>query len=119
MRTRITDRQKFDTLQQRIGVAQREYDTRRATVIAAYSDVAYAPKGKRELLDRLAARVNRDSAKLYALLDRVSPRDWRTGVPVAYVHARLTWHDATTRAELGAVPPAAYGGSDATMRAFA
>lgn len=119
MATKITDRQKFDTLQARIGAAQREYDTMRVDLVVKYGDLAYATRTARAQLDRLSARVDRYGNKLYALLDRVSPRDWRSGVPVSHVHTRLTWHDATTREALGTVPPPAYGGTDTQMRAFA
>jgi len=56
---------------------------------------------------------------LYDLLDRISPRQWRSGVAAWWVMVHLTYADAITRDSLSAIPQASYGHSVADAEQFA
>lgn len=49
------------------------------------------------------------SDAMFALLDRVSRRHWRSGVPQAWIMEHLTWEDAITEGRLSVTPPCAWG----------
>lgn len=62
---------------------------------------------ERRKQDALRAATDKVGDRFFDLLDRVSPRDWRRGVPMHWVLGQLTWEQAT-----GAEPveaPKAYG----------
>ena len=67
-------------------------------------------KGDQVKLERLRRARDRVSDRFYRLLE-ASPRDWRVGVPHAWVCLHLSFEDATRpiNEPLSIVPPRAYG----------
>lgn len=74
---------------------------------------------ERNKADAIQAADMKATERMCSLLDEISPRDWRSGVPAHWLMTDLTFADATTRGALSVVPPCAYGHSAADMRAFA
>jgi hypothetical protein len=56
---------------------------------------------------------------MFALLDRIGGRSWRSLVPHHWVMEELSYEDATTRDALSAVPPCGYGASARDVENFA
>lgn len=114
-------RARFNTLQTQI----RERSARRQdlsinlAVKYGSGNECYAKRSERAPIETLDRQIKTLSDKLYALLDVISPRNWREGVPVRYATLELTYDDATTRAELSTVPPCAWGYQTADMQRFA
>src|SRR6266446_2437856 len=70
----------------------------------------------REAIDAAESKVTDD---MFALLDTVSARQWRSGVPQAWIMEHLTWEDATTTGRLSVTPPAAWGSMPSDSVRFA
>ena len=79
----------------------------------------YAPRGKREQYARYTAAADKIADKFFALLDSISPRNWRSGVPWYWILEHLTYADAITPDQLAVVPPCAYGLTPQDMIHFA
>lgn len=69
-------------------------------------------------LDSILTADSKRTDQMCALLDDISPRDWRSGVPSHWLMSDLTFEDATTRGALSVVPPCAYGMRPADMEGF-
>lgn len=68
-----------------------------------------APWRKREMIDRATKREDKAADRIFAWLEKYSPRSWRTGVPAHWVCESLTYDDALTPGRLSVTPPCAYG----------
>lgn len=91
----------------------------RAEAERRYQDVTYAPSRVRQHIDRAERAERKAQNKFCDYLEAISPRDWRSGVPITYLRERLTFADATTAGALSTVPPPAWGYTDHEARAFA
>lgn len=80
---------------------------------------SWLTKAERAKLDSFRRQEGRVLDKMMALLDKISPRNWRSGAPVSWVMTELTYPDAITDGELHAIPPAPYGYSEKEMQVFA
>jgi hypothetical protein len=71
----------------------------------------WASRIERKKLDQLRKRKDRIGEKMFAILDKVSPRDWHHGVPAHWIYSKLSWEDAIRPANepLSVAPPTAYG----------
>lgn len=101
-------RDRFTTLQAAWQAAERKEQDMRSTLASQYQSACYAPRGKRNQLDRLSAASSRKCDAFYAFLDTLSPRDWHSGIPCAWVREHLTYDDAVTTGRLSVTPPPAY-----------
>jgi hypothetical protein len=79
----------------------------------------YWTKGEREKGERIDAAIDRSSDRMFAVLDAVSPRNWRRRVSWAWIMEHLTWEDATTSGPLSETPQAAYGWLPRELEQFA
>jgi hypothetical protein len=74
---------------------------------------------ERKAREAISAADDKASDAMYALLDEVSPRQWRSGVPQSWVMSSLTWEDATTAGRMSVTPPCAWGSSPSDAVRFA
>lgn len=81
-------------------------------------NVQWASAAQRKKLERLEAARDRTASKIFALIERVSPRDFSRGFPSYWVAGKLKWGDVLTTGALSETPPAAYGYSDRDMQAL-
>jgi hypothetical protein len=105
----MSTQQKFESLQAKWRGLDHQVFERRFALKQQYQETWYAPQGKRTSLEALEARRDKACEALYALLDTISPRSWRSTVPCSWVMDRLTFADATTRGQLTDIPQPAYG----------
>jgi len=113
------DRRRWDELHAAYAVARTEADAFRLQLNRKYGSDSnpgwrtWLPKGDRDKLERLEAKVNRVGDKIVDLLVRISPRgeSWLSGVPVWWLRERLTWEDAVRPADepLSVEVPLAWG----------
>lgn len=61
--------------------------------------------------DSLQKKRDKADDKLFALLDKISPRNWRSGAPAHWVATKLPYEDAVRPLDerLSVTPPIAYG----------
>lgn len=105
----MTRSERFEVLQAKWRDADRAVTSARAVLNARYQSHQYAPAVKRRALEVLERKERRASESFTKLLIALSPRDWRSGVPVSYLRDGLTYADAITRGQLSTIPPAAWG----------
>lgn len=115
----MTHEQRFTTLQQRIRGLHDRIDEARAAARHTYGQIAYAPRRVTTALEKLETRVSREEARLWALVNAVSPRDWTHSIPAWWIWRSLTWADATTTQRLAQLPPPAYGYTTSDVERFA
>lgn len=110
-------------------LSQARFDSARATVLLAAErrdahtmalSIRYGSHGKphsswltspeRKRCEQLDAAYDRAAARMWKLLE-ASPRDWRAGVPSAWVVEQLPYADAVAPlgTPLSVVPPCAWG----------
>jgi hypothetical protein len=107
-----TDRDRFDALRAAYLDASGALQAHVITLELKYGgSTQWASTTEKRKLEQLRARQHRAGDKLFALIQRVSPRDWSTGVPTCYVYGELSWDDATRplAEPLAVSPPCAYG----------
>jgi hypothetical protein len=119
MASPAADRRRWDDLHAAYSVARTEADAYRVQLNVKYGSDSnpgwrtWLPKGERDKLERLEAKVNRIGDKIIDLLVRISPRgeSWLSGVPVWWLRERLTWEDAVrpTGEPLSVEVPMAWG----------
>lgn len=117
----MTPQERFESLQARWRAAQEKAHSLRFDLRYHYGEhyYVYAPKGKRDKADRASRAEEKAADAIFAWLDANSPRDWRRGVPSAWVCGELTYADAMTTDQLSVVPPVAYGCTSADSIRFA
>lgn len=64
---------------------------------------------ERRRLDVFRRAQDRASDAMFALLDRIGGRSWRSLVPHQWVMDELSYEDAVTRDALSVIPPLGYG----------
>ena len=71
----------------------------------------WASTTERKKLEQLRKRKDRVGEKMFAILEKVSPRDWAHGVPAHWIYEKLSWEDAVRPANepLSVTTPTAYG----------
>ena len=71
----------------------------------------WASKAEQKKVEQLRNRLDRIRGKMFAIVERVSPRDWGRGVPAHWIASDLSWEDAVRpiNEPLGVTPPLAYG----------
>jgi hypothetical protein len=110
---KASDREKFEKLRAKYLDIQNQMEQIRRDAHAKYgpSELTYASKAMKNKDAALRARQSKVSDEMYAILALVSPRDWRSGVPLHWVLGQLTWEDAVrpTSEKLSVTPPLAYG----------
>ena len=115
-------RQRFAELQskaQQTAKAAQDYAIR---LRVKYGDAyyrGYLGKKATHRLDILQRANTRAVDRFFALLDTIGGRQFRSGVPCHWLIEKLTYEDAVTRGQMSAVPPPAWGCSDADMPRFA
>jgi hypothetical protein len=116
------DERRFTSLQRRyIGLRMRE-DRVREELSRKYGpdyQMGWLTLTEQRKLESIRGQKNKLMDQQMTLLDRISPRGWRSGVPAWWVMEKLSFADATTRGQMSVVPPASYGSSEAASRAFA
>ena len=72
---------------------------------------SWLKKTDRDKLEKLRDRADKIGEKIFELVDRISPRDWASGVPSWWVRHDLTWEDMIRpkNEPLSVVPPLSYG----------
>lgn len=119
----MNDRQRFESAQRRYREAEERRETFRRAMLAKYGRLdpprAWMTRGEIDRLERIRRAEDRAGDALFAVLDRVSPRGWRSGPPFAWVMTELSWEDAATSGALSAVPPCGYGARPRDMERFA
>lgn len=120
----MQDQQRFERAQQRYRDAIERRDAfRYGVLLRKYGRLdpsrAWMTRGEIDRLDRFRRAEDRAGDALFAVLDRVSLRGWRSGPPFAWVMTELSWTDATTADALSVVPPCGYGSTPRDMELFA
>jgi hypothetical protein len=71
----------------------------------------WASRGEQKKLEQLDGRVKRLGEKIFALVQKASPRDWSYGVPAGYIYRDVPWEDVVRPVgePLSRTPPLAYG----------
>lgn len=118
MSTATLSRQ-WATLQRRWRVYADRVEVYKRGLRATYGYSWSAPSGKRRRLEYLQDREYNASRAIFAWLDEHSPRQWRSGCPAYWICEALTFADAITAGPLSAVPPPAYGHTEADSVRFA
>lgn len=118
------DRARFDAIRRRyMAAVDRERAYRMDVLYERYRDRApsrsWMTNSEITRLERFRAAQDREGEKMFALLERISPRDWRSGVPYVWVMESLSFEDAVTDGALSTVPDVAYGQTEADVRRFA
>lgn len=119
MSTKLTPRhlERWNALHLRLIVARGVFAACERRLRGQYGEFqpAWLTKVQRAELDQKRAAVHKVEEKIFALLDEVSPRNWRSGVPAHWVASELTWEDAIRPLgePLSVVPPLAYGATEA------
>lgn len=106
-------------LQAKAGAAVDAYDRYRMELDARHQSYRYAPKAQIHKLDVLKRAADRARDRLYAYLQLISPRDWSSGVTIAWVVRRLTFEDAITAGQLAQIPDPAWGRTAEDSKRFA
>jgi len=116
-------RERFAAIQRRYAVVQEREATLEGCFLRKYGTCrpssAWITRGEQDKIDAIGRAADREINAMFALLDEVSPRHWRSGAPFHWVMTSLTWDDAITGERLSVVPPAAYGYSTRDAEAFA
>lgn len=109
------NRARFDALRAQYVAAHEAEWSYEIGLISKYGQVYWASTAEKRKWAQLTARTERAAAKLFALIDAVSPRNWRSGVPAHWVSEQLSWEDATRplNEPLAVTPPLAYGHTEA------
>jgi hypothetical protein len=112
----------FDRIRSRWMQVQARRDAHRSAMLAKYGrhdpPRSWMNKGESARQDAILAADLRETERMCMLLDRVSPRNWRAGVPAHWLMSELTWEDAITSGRLSVVPPVAYGMTPRDVDAF-
>lgn len=112
-------RTKFQALQTAWRVTSKARDQYRCDLQCKYGSHAYAKTTERKRLDQLDRAEKRASDRFVVFLQKVSPRDWQSGMPCSWLRDSLTFEDAQTRGALSTVPPPAWGYCERANIAFA
>jgi hypothetical protein len=120
----MSDRKRFDAIRARwckSREAERAY--RLDVLFDKYGD-RYPPDywltaTERRRLEVFRRAQDRASDAMFALLERIGGRSWKSLIPHHWVMEELTFEDATTRGRLSAVPPCGYGASRLYVESFA
>lgn len=117
----MSHEEKFEAIRRRYLAAAERRSQAADSVRLRYgpSGYVYATKAERERRDRADAAMSRESDKMFALLDKVSPRRWRSGVAAWWVMERLSWEDAITTGPLSTLPQPGYGTTVKEIERFA
>ncbi len=72
---------------------------------------SWASKAEQKKVEQLRNRLDRIRGKMFAIVERVSPRDWGRGVPAHWIASDLSWDDVVRpiNESLSVTPPLAYG----------
>lgn len=107
------------TLQARYAAASDALTTYRMALTGGYGDYRYAKRSELARLEKLSQRCDRCSNAIFGWLAEHSPRQWLAGVPAWWICTKLTYADALTSGALSVMPPVPYGGTPASVAAFA
>jgi hypothetical protein len=108
--------EKFYAIRDRFIKLDRSYSEKRYALSRKYGSVNDAPYGKRDALSAHQKRMDAVGDQFFALLDEISPRNWRVGVSYYWVLLHLTYADATTGGALSVRPDPGWGTCEATLR---
>ena len=119
----VADRRKFDSLQRQwAGLKERRHTFEFDVLLPKYGQVQpprmWMTPAEIKRFDGIIDREHKLIDAMHELLDRISPRSWRSGVGATHPFD-MPWEDAVTRGRLSKVPSVPYGGSEAQVRAFA
>lgn len=91
--------------------AARDIDIQLSLKYGPGFQLGWASKTEQKKLHQLRQRLDRIGDKMFAILERVSPRDWSRGVPTHWLREKLSWEDAVRPLgePLSVTPPLAYG----------
>ena len=118
-----TDRARFERIRARYLAVEDRRTALEASFLRHYRK--HAPfdhellTSERQRRDAIRVAGDKVGDAMFALLDRISPRPWRTGVPYTWIMLHLTWDDATTAGALTVTPPPAWGASHNDVARFA
>lgn len=121
MSTKLTPRhlQRWVSLHDRLRVARETLNMLEKSLAARYGWAdgwrSWLGRTDRKMLEVKRRAVTAIEDQIFALLDEISPRNWRSSVPARWVASDLTWEDATRPLgqALSVVPPLAYGATEA------
>lgn len=119
-----TDEGRFHEIRRRwLEKVEREETYRMDVLYAKYRsrmpERSWMTKGELDRIERMRTAQDRESDKMFGLLDRIGGRDWRSHAPHHWVMRELTFADATTTGALSIVPPPSYGCTEQRMLVFA
>jgi hypothetical protein len=109
-------RERYDKSQERLGAIQDVFLKKYGLTSPPSS---WLTKGELAKLTAAHAAETKEHDKMFALLDDISPRNWRSGIAAWWVLNHLTYDDAITRGPLSTTPTAAYGYSVRSAEQFA
>ena len=115
-----TDKKRWDDLHAALAkaeAAELAYEIELGAKYGHNFSSSWLSKGQKTKLESLRAKKNKIGEKIYELVERISPRDWSSGVPSWWVRSKLTWEDAIRpkNEPLSVVVPGAYGSRDGTV----
>ena len=104
-------RQQWDAAQAKYRELDKRLDTHRNALSFKYGEAKWASRTEKAQSEKLYAQMSRISDKIYAWLDAMTDRNWRSGVPSYWVPSSLSYDDARKPAgvPLSVVPPTSYG----------
>jgi hypothetical protein len=110
----MTDREKWGKLRADYLATRRAFDDLDIQLSVKYGpgfQRGWASKTEQKKVDQLRQRLDRTRGKMFAIVERVSPRDWGRGVPAHWIASDLSWEDAVRpiNEPLSVTPPLAYG----------
>jgi hypothetical protein len=77
-----------------------------------YGDnIKWTSKTEQKKLESLRAKSDKVGKKMFTLIEKVSPRDWSSGVPSHWILKSLDWENVIRplNEPLSVVPPLSYG----------
>jgi hypothetical protein len=116
------ERAAWEKLQAQYNATENVLDELRADVSFKYGPGGehWASTGETNKLRKLRDRMSRIGDRMFAILERVSPRSWGQGAPAWWIYSKLSFDDVIRPKgeRLSVTPPGAYGQTEAEREAF-
>lgn len=104
-------RQQWDNAQTKYRELDKRLDAHKNALSFKYGRVEWASRTEKAHSEKLYAQMSRISDKIFAWLDVMTDRNWRSGVPSFWIASELSYDDACKprSVPLSVTPPTAYG----------
>lgn len=116
----VTDEDLFNRHRAAYNAAQERIDAIREKHIRSHGEFnrAWMSASDQRKLESANKADEKARDAMFALLDRISPRYWRSGVASHWVMTELTYADAITHGPLSTLPDGGYGSLPDDVRRF-